>query len=119
MRPLHLHHMTQTSLALLATSTMIFVGAASSAKAWALSVNSIAWLLLTLALYTIGNLIMLRLIRDVGMGVALSLSAVVQLVAVNVVALAFFNERVSTVQAAGLALAVVAVAMITMSPTRG
>jgi small multidrug resistance pump len=87
--------MTPFSLALLASSTMIFVGAASSAKAWALSANSVAWLALTLVLYTAGNLIMLRLIRDVGMSVALSLSAVVQLVAVNVVALAFFGERVS------------------------
>ncbi len=60
-----------------------------------------------------------RLIRDVGMGVALSLSAVVQLVAVNLVALAFFGERVSGVQAVGLLLAVIAVAMITLGPARG
>lgn len=111
--------MRPATVALLASSTIIFVGAASSAKAWALSANSVLWLSLTLALYTAGNLIMLRLIRDVGMSVALSLSAVVQLVAVNVVALAFFGERVSTVQAAGIALAIVAVAMITLSPTRG
>ncbi|MHB2265633.1 hypothetical protein [Aliihoeflea sp. PC F10.4] len=110
--------MTLSSFALLATSIMIFVGAASSAKAWALSANSIAWLALTLALYTIGNLIMLRLIRDVGMGVALSLSAVVQLVAVNVVAIAFFGERVTPVQMAGLVLAVIAVALITLSPVQ-
>lgn len=111
--------MTVTSIALLASSTVIFLGAASSAKAWALSANSVAWLGLTLALYTIGNLIMLRLIRDVGMGVALSLSAVVQLIAVNVVALAFFGERISGVQAMGLFLAVIAVAMITLGPTKG
>lgn len=103
---------------MLAASTLIFVSAASSAKAWALSANNIGWLALTLALYTAGNLIMMRLIRDVGMSVALSLSAVVQLVAVNVVALAVFGERVSSVQAVGLLLAIVAVAMITLGPSR-
>ncbi len=111
--------MTPVSAALLVTSTIAFICAASSAKAWALSENSLSWLALTLGLYTLGNLIMLRLIRDVGMGLALSLSAVVQLVAVNVVALAFFGERVSPVQAAGLVLAVVAVAMITLGPAKG
>ena len=112
----HHHLMSPTSLALLAASTLIFIGAASSAKTWALSSSSLGWLAFTLALYTIGNLIMLRLIRDVGMAVALSLSAVIQLIAVNVVALAFFGERVSSVQAAGLILAVIAVAMITFRP---
>lgn len=111
--------MTPTGLALLASSTAIFIGAASSAKAWALSANNPAWLVLTLVLYTIGNLIMLKLIRDVGMGIALSLSAVVQLVAVNLVALAVFGERVSGFQAVGLVLAIVAVAMILLGPLRG
>ncbi|MHB2264224.1 hypothetical protein [Aliihoeflea sp. PC F10.4] len=111
--------MSPLSTALLAASTLIFVSAASAAKAWTISTNNFAWLALTLVLYTVGNLIMLRLIRDVGMGVALSLSAVVQLVAVNLVALAFFGERVSGVQAAGLLLAIVAVAMITLGPARG
>lgn len=111
--------MTFTSTLLLASSTMIFVGAASSAKAWALSANNIAWLALTLALYTLGNLIMLRLIRDVGMGVALSLSAVVQLVAVNLVALAFFGERLTGLQSIGVVLAIIAVALITLAPGQG
>lgn len=111
--------MTPTSLLLLALSTALFVGAASSAKAWALSDSAPLWLASTLVLYTLGNLIMLRLIRDLGMGTALSLSAVVQLVAVNVVGLAFFGERVSAIQATGLVMAVVAIAMITLDPTRG
>lgn len=109
--------MTPTSTLLIVASTITFVGAASAAKAWALSANSIAWLVLTLVLYTLGNLIMLRLIRDIGMGVALSLSAVVQLVAVNAVAFAFFGERVSAVQGAGLFLAVLAVTLITLGPS--
>jgi small multidrug resistance pump len=110
--------MSPYSALLLAASTIVFVSAASAAKAWALSANSWAWLALTLVLYTVGNLIMLRLIRDVGMGAALSLSAIVQLVAVNVVALAIFGERVSAVQGAGIVLAIAAVAMITLGPPK-
>jgi len=108
--------MTAASFALLILSTAIFIAAASSAKNWAISDNSVVWLLLTLVLYTIGNLIVLRLIRDVGMAVALSLSAVVQLVAVNAVALFFFGERVTLIQGAGLVLAIVAVAFISLPP---
>lgn len=111
--------MTLSSALLLATSTAVFVSAASSAKAWALSANSTAWLALTLALYTLGNLIMLRLIRDVGMGVALSLSAVIQLVAVNLVAMAFFGERLTGLQSTGIVLAIIAVALITLAPGPG
>ena len=74
----------------LGASTVIFLFAASMAKSWALAPNM--WrLALVLALYTVGNLIMLRLIRDFGMGVALSLSAIIQLVAVNLVAFAWFG----------------------------
>lgn len=109
--------MNSFSVVLLGASTAAFIGAASAAKHWALS-NSMIWLVATLLLYTLGNLIMLRLIRDVGMGVALSLSGVVQLAAVNFVALAFFGEQVTRLQAVGLALAVVAVAFITLPTAR-
>lgn len=110
--------MNPVSIALLAFSTVIFVAAASSAKNWALSNGSWFWLAATLGLYTLGNLIMLRLIKDIGMGIALSLSAVVQLVAVNAVALLVFGERVAPIQGAGLVLAIVAVVMITLVPGR-
>ncbi|MBL0933439.1 MAG: hypothetical protein IBJ07_01695 [Rhizobiaceae bacterium] len=105
--------MTFISISLLIASTLTFVAAASAAKAWAVSENSVSWLFTTLVLYTLGNLIMLRLIREVGMGVALSLSAVIQLVAINIVAFALYDERVSGVQSVGLVLAVMAVALIT------
>ena len=106
--------MSLTNIAFLAASTLAFLGAASAAKSWAISADSIPWLATTLLLYTLGNLIMLKLIRDVGMGVALSLSAVTQLLAINLTALFLFGERVSTVQSLGLFLAVVSVAMITL-----
>ncbi|WP_173935027.1 hypothetical protein [Chelativorans sp. Marseille-P2723] len=110
--------MSQMNVALLTFSSIVFIAAASAAKNWAISGSRPFWLLLTLALYTLGNLIMLRLIRDLGMGIALSLSAVLQLIAVNAVALLVFGERVTPVQGAGLVLAVVSVAMITLPAGR-
>ncbi|HEV7417572.1 MAG TPA: hypothetical protein VGN98_15555 [Tianweitania sediminis] len=99
----------------LGVTTIIFMLAGSAAKAWTLA-PSLPRLALVLVLYSLGNLIMLRLIREFGMGVALSLSGIVQLVAVNIVAFAFFGERVGTLQGAGIVLAVVAVVLITLGP---
>lgn len=96
-------------------STVIFLLAATAAKQWGLA-PSLGKILLTLALYSLGNLIMLRLIREFGMSVSFSLSAVIQLVSVNVVALLFFGERVNALQATGIVLAVAAVALITLGP---
>jgi multidrug transporter EmrE-like cation transporter len=103
------------NLLLLGIACSIFLGAASSAKAWALA-PSLPKVALTLGLYTLGNLIMLFLVREVGMATAFSLSAVLQLVAVNLVALLVFGERVGTAQGIGLALAILAVALITLGP---
>lgn len=102
----------------LCVSTVIFLFAATVAKHWALS-PSIGKLLLTLALYSAGNLIMLRLVREFGMASAFSLSAVIQLVAVNVIALAWFGERLGMLQSGGVVLAIVAVGLITLGPAIG
>ena len=102
----------------LGISTIIFLLAASVAKGWALE-PTIGKLVLTLALYSAGNLIMLRLVREFGMASAFSLSAVIQLVAVNVIALAWFGERLSTVQSSGVVLAILAVGLITLGPYFG
>jgi multidrug transporter EmrE-like cation transporter len=100
---------------LLGLSTLIFLAAAAMAKSWAIAPGP-GKIVVTLLLYSAGNLIMLKLIRDFGMSVSFSLSAVIQLVAVNVVALAFFGERVTSLQALGLGLAVVSVVLITLGP---
>jgi hypothetical protein len=99
----------------LGISTTIFLIAAAVAKSWALS-PGIGKLLLTLLLYSAGNLIMLRLVREFGMASAFSLSAVIQLVAVNVIALAWFGEKVGLVQGSGILLAMVAVCLIIFGP---
>ncbi len=107
--------MTAFGFVQLCASTVIFIFAASAAKAWTLA-PGYGKLALTLALYTLGNLIMLRLIREFGMGVALSLSAVIQLIAVNIVAFAFFGERVDVVQGAGILVAILALALVAFGP---
>ena len=96
-------------------ATVIFLLAATVAKQWALA-PGLGKIVLALALYSLGNLIMLRLVRDFGMATAFSLSAVIQLVAVNLIALAYFGERLGMVQGVGVVLAVAAVAMITLGP---
>jgi multidrug transporter EmrE-like cation transporter len=105
--------MSTLSFLLLFLSTFAFIAGGSAAKSWALSDNNWGLLVLTLALYSAGNLIMLRLVRDLGMGVALSLSGFVQLLAVNVVAFLIFGESIAPLHAAGLVLGIVAVALMT------
>lgn len=107
--------MTFAGLFQLGVATVIFLLAATTAKSWGLS-PGYGKLVLTLALYCAGNLIMLRLVREFGMSVSFSLSAVIQLIAVNLVALIYFGERLSMVQSGGLVLAVAAVALITLGP---
>lgn len=102
----------------LGIATVIFLLAATVAKHWALAPN-LGKIVLALALYSAGNLIMLKLVRDFGMATAFSLSAVIQLVAVNLIALAYFGERLGVIQGAGVMLAVVAVTMITLGPAAG
>jgi drug/metabolite transporter (DMT)-like permease len=81
--------------------------------------NSKFWvLLIALCLYTLGNLMMVRLMRESGMAVAISVSAVLQLVLASAVGLTVFGERPTALQAAGLALGIVAVALIVW-PQRG
>lgn len=110
--------MSLLGLLQLSLSTAVFLAAASVAKSWALS-PGLPKMVLTLTLYTLGNLVMLRLVREFGMAVAFSLSAVIQLIAVNLVAFAVFGEKVGGVEAAGLALAVLSVALITLGPQIG
>jgi multidrug transporter EmrE-like cation transporter len=102
----------------LGLSTAIFLLAATVAKSWALAPGT-GKLVLTLLLYSAGNLVMLRLVREFGMASAFSLSAVIQLVAVNVIALSWFGERLSVMQGSGIALAILAVGLITFGPALG
>ena len=110
--------MNIAALVQLGVATTIAIAAASSAKAWALS-PFVLRIAVTLLLYTAGNLLMLRLVRQLGMATAFSLSAVLQLLAVNLVAIFWFGEKVGWIEATGICLAVLAVAFITLGPRLG
>ena len=58
--------MSVSGALLLGLSTVIFLSAAAMAKSWAIAPGA-GKVVLTLLLYSAGNLIMLKLIRDFGM----------------------------------------------------
>ena len=62
----------------------------------------------------------IRVVREVGLGLAMSVSTVVQLIAVNLLAILFFRERLTGLQYLGMLFGVVAVALIVLpSSSRG
>jgi glucose uptake protein len=64
------------------------------------------------ALFCLGNTLMVQVMRGNGLGVAIALSVVFQLVAITAMAVVVFGERPSPLQLAGMALGIVAVLMI-------
>ena len=59
-----------------------------------------------------GNACMVQVMRANGLGIALSLSLVFQLIAITLLALVVFGERPTAMQLAGMALGVIAVGLI-------
>ncbi len=95
----------------LAGSMAAFLSAATASRAY-VSGNNVSLLILSLVLYTAGNLMMVRLMREGGLGLAISASAIVQLLLVNVIAFTVFGERLTTPQLAGVALGLVAMGLM-------
>lgn len=90
---------------------VIFMAAASSLRVY-VDRPSVWLLVLAITLYTAGNLMMVRVMRESGLAVAMSLSAVLQLVLINLIGLLIFGERPSTMQVGGITLGIIAVTMI-------
>ncbi len=101
----------------LAASMAIFLSAATVSRYY-VSSNNILLLLFSLALYCVGNLMMVRLMREGGLGLAISASAIAQLLLVNFIAFAVFGERMTLPQLAGVALGIVSMALM-MLPSSG
>jgi small multidrug resistance pump len=98
-------------LVTLAVAMVIFLAAASSLRSYA--GGAALWVLvLALALYCVGNVMMVPLMKANGLAVAMSVSAVLQLLLSTLVAVTAFGERPLTVQWTGIALGVVAVTLI-------
>ncbi len=103
--------MSGGSILWLGAAMVVFLSGSAALRSYV--ATSQVWLLLgALALYTLGNLMMVRLMRESGMAVAVSVSAVLQLVMATAVAVAVFGERPAPIQWAGIVLGVVAVALI-------
>jgi len=108
--------MTPFLLWLLA-ALITFLAAATASRAYLGSSN--IWLLvLSLTLYCIGNLMMLKLMREGGLGLAISASSVAQLLLINVIAFVVFGERLTLMQMAGVALGIVSMALMLL-PLQG
>jgi glucose uptake protein len=88
-----------------------FLAAATASRAYITSSNMLL-LLLSLSLYCVGNLMMVKLMREGGLGLAISASAIAQLLLINVIAFAIFGERLTATQLAGVGLGVVAMVLM-------
>jgi glucose uptake protein len=103
--------MTGPTLLWLGGAMAVFLSASAALRQY-VATSHLAVLLVALVLYTAGNLMMVRLMRDSGMAVAISVSAVLQLVLATLVAVLIFHERPTMLQWTGIALGVIAVALI-------
>jgi glucose uptake protein len=95
----------------LAGAMAVFLAGATASRAYITSSN-ILLLVLSLGLYCVGNLMMVKLMREGGLGLAISASAVAQLVLINVIAFTVFGERPSVMQLAGVGLGVLAMVLM-------
>ena len=109
--------MNPTFLLWLAGAMAIFISGATASRAY-IATGNILVLVLSLTLYCIGNLMMVRLMREGGLGLAISTSAIVQLIVVNIIAFFVFDERLSLPQMAGVGLGVVSMALMLL-PLQG
>lgn len=103
--------MSGSFILFLAGASAIFIAAASATRAYISSDNWL-WVALSLFLYAAGNLVMIRIMREGGLGLAISISAIAQLILVNVIAFAVFNERMTNVQMGGVALGILAMVLM-------
>lgn len=103
--------MTAAFLFWLASAMAIYLAAATATRSY-IANDNVLYLMGALGLYCIGNLMMVRLMREGGLGLAISVSAIAQLLLVNVIAFVLFGERLTTSQLAGVGLGVVAMALM-------
>ena len=98
-------------LAYLSASTVVFMAANATLKTYAAKGGPLI-LIGALLLFCVGNVLMVRVMRENGLGLAIALSLIFQLIAITAMAFVWFGERPSPLQIAGLALGVVAITMI-------
>jgi glucose uptake protein len=95
----------------LAIAIVIFLVAASVSRIYATD-GRLFIIVIAMVLYVIGNLLMVQIMREVGLGIAISVATIAQLILINLVAFAFFQERPAPLQFAGIVLGAVSMALI-------
>jgi small multidrug resistance pump len=103
--------MSSVSFLWLAAATAVFVAANGVLKTYAVK-GGLPVLVGALALFCLGNWLMVQVMRANGLGLAIALSAIFQLVTITLMAVVVFGERPTGLQLAGMALGCIAVAMI-------
>ena len=103
--------MSVGSILWLAGAMGVFVLANSVLRSYAAS-TYLPTLIGALLLFSLGNLMMVRLMRESGLALAISISSVAQLVLISAVAVFWFGERPTPRQLAGMALGIAAVILI-------
>lgn len=103
--------MSPASLLWLALAMAVFVLANSVLRSFAAS-SYWPTLVAALLLFSLGNVMMVRLMRESGLALAISVSLVAQLVLISAVAFLWFDERPTPRQLAGMALGIAAVVLI-------
>jgi glucose uptake protein len=103
--------MSGGSVLWLMSAMAVFVTANSVLRTYAGS-GQFMTLIGALVLFSVGNVMMVRLMRESGLALAISVSSVLQLILISAVAFLWFGERPTGMQLAGMALGVVAVALI-------
>jgi glucose uptake protein len=99
------------TLAALAAANVIFLIAASMSRVYATD-GRLLIIVIAMVLYVIGNLLMVQIMRAVGLGIAISLATIAQLILINMVAFAIFQERPAPIQLAGIVLGALSMVLI-------
>jgi glucose uptake protein len=96
---------------MLVTAIVIFLVAASTSRVYAAD-GRLFIVVIAMVLYVIGNLMMIRVMREVGLGISISVATIAQLILINVVAFVFFQERPAPIQVVGIVLGAISMALI-------
>lgn len=108
--------MSISSFFVLGGAIVIFLMAASTSRIYATD-GRVFIVVAAMALYVIGNLMMIRIMREIGLGYAISVATITQLILINFVAYVFFGERLAPLQVAGMALGLVSMTLILFPAT--
>ena len=109
--------MTLAGSAGLVLAIAIFLIAASVSRVYSTD-GRLFIIVIAMALYVAGNLLMVRVMREMGLGIAISVATIAQLVLINVIAYLIFHERPAPIQVAGIMLGIVSMVLILMPTSR-